>query len=321
MHRGFGSWQGSEGSATNAYTAGVAEELRRLWASEFGVDATSEDLAATLAPLAQRALARHGVSVPATTFVPRWAAALHHARSKTPDATLAAVATDDVYLVAGVLGGQTDALEVYREICGPDIDRVLRRLLPDRDRLEARQELEAHILVGDDTRGPALGQYRGSGGVRAWTRAVATRAIIDMRRRDDRRPQVLPWAEDQPEGSEDDGLELDVGEHVAAVRRAMQHAFAQLSVRQRNLLRQSVFHRLSIDELAALYGAHRATAARWLQRARADLSRHLEADFAASIDATPSAAASLLRALRSQADLSIRSFLPSTLEAETSDDS
>lgn len=295
------------------------EELRRLWAAEFGADACPDGLVETLTRLAQRATAEYGVIVPPAVFIPRWAAALRHAQGKDAAATLSKVATDDVYLVAGVLAGQTNAVDVYRDACGPDVDRVLRRLLPESDRVEARQELETRILVGDDTRGPALAQYRGSGGVRAWTRAVATRAVIDMRRRDDRRPQVLPWAEEQGEGSGEEGLELAVGEHVAAIRQAMQQAFALLTVRQRNLIRQSVFHRLSIDELAALYGAHRATTARWLQRARADLSRHLETDFAERIGATPSAAASLLRALRSQADVSIRSFLPSTLESESSD--
>lgn len=307
----------SKGWVSTAYTARVADELRREWETEFGADACSDGFVTTLAQLAAQAMARHGVAVPPSAFVPRWAAALRHAQSSDAEATLTKVVTDDVYLVAGVLAGQADAVEVYRELCGPDVDRVLRRLLPESDRVEARQELEARILVGSDARGPALAQYRGSGGVRAWTRAVATRAVIDMRRRDDRRPQVLPWAEDQAEGSDEDGLDPAVGEHVAAVRDAMQRAFAMLTVRQRNLIRQSVFHRLSIDELAALYGAHRATAARWLQRARAELSQNLENDFAARIGASPSAAASLLRALRSQADVSIRSFLPSTLEPES----
>lgn len=297
----------------------MVEELRRLCAAEFGVDASSGDVIATVERLAERARTQHGVSIPAATFVPRWAASLRHARTQDDDATLSAVATDDVYLTAGVLAGQTDAVDTYRALIGPDLDRVVRRMLPESERAEARQELEARILVGDDTRGPALEQYRGSGGVRAWSRAVATRAVIDMRRRGDRRPQVLPWAEEHGEASGDTDFALAVGEHVAAVRGAMQGAFAQLSVRQRNLIRQSVLHGMSIDELAALYGAHRATAARWLQRARADLSRYLEEGFAERVGATPSAAASLLRGLRSQADVSIRSFLPSALESEPGD--
>ena len=319
MRRDLQSWLLSKSGVLTAYTGRVADELRREWAAEFGADACSDALVATLAELAARAQTQHGVTVSPATFIPRWAAALRHAQSSDAEATLAQVVTDDVYLVAGVLAGHPGAVEAYRDLCGPDVDRVLRRLLPESDRVEARQELEARILVGDDNRGPALAQYRGSGGVRAWTRAVATRAVIDMRRRDDRRPQVLPWAEDQAAGSDEENLDPAVGEHVAAVRDAMQRAFALLTVRQRNLIRQSVFHRLSIDELAALYGAHRATAARWLQRARADLSRNLETDFADRIGASPSAAASLLRALRSHADVSIRSFLPSTLEPESSD--
>ncbi|MGH1348975.1 MAG: sigma-70 family RNA polymerase sigma factor [Nannocystales bacterium] len=297
----------------------MVEELRRLCAAEFGVDASSDDVVASVERLAERARRQHGVRIPAATFVPRWAASLRHARTQDDNAMLSAVATDDVYLTAGVLAGQSDAVETYRALIGPDLDRVVRRLLPENERVEARQELETRILVGDDSRGPALEQYRGSGGVRAWSRAVATRAVIDMRRRRDRRPQVLPWVDEQGEEAGDTDFALAVGEHVAAVRDAMRGAFAKLSVRQRNLIRQSVLHRMTIDELGALYGAHRATTARWVQRARADLSRHLEENFAERVGATPSAAASLLRSLRSKADVSIRSFLPSALESEHED--
>ncbi len=295
----------------------MAGELSRLWTRELGANVCSEEVASTLEQLAAQARAQHDVDVPAELFVPGWVAALRHARTRSPDADLAAVATADVYLIAGVLAGVSGAVQVYQRLCEPDVDRVLRRLLPQSEWPEMRQELDARLLVGDGSRGPALEQYRGSGSVRAWTRAVATRAVIDARRKQARQPEVVQWASARDGVPEVDAeLSVAVGEHVAAVRGAMQRAFAQLTVRQRNVIRQSVFHGLSIDELGALYGAHRATAARWLQRARADLSRHLEADFAREVGGSPSDAAGLLRALRSRVDVSVRSFLASSLESE-----
>jgi hypothetical protein len=44
--------------------------------------------------------------------------------------------------------------------------------------------------------------------------------------------------------------------------------------RARNLLRQHVLDGLTIDELARLYRAHRATCARWLADARSELALH-----------------------------------------------
>ncbi len=293
--------------------------LSRLWASEFEFEDGHD--APSLPGLAEQAQVQHGVEVPPEVFVPLWAAALRHAKARNPEADLSAVATADVYLVAGVLAGNPAAVAAYRALCHPDLDRVVQRLLPDRDRAEMRQELDARLLVGDGQRGPALEQYRGSGSVRAWTRAVATRAVIDQRRSQGRRPEVVEWASTRDGVPQVDAeLSVAVGEHVETVRSAMQEAFGRLTIRQRNLIRQSVFHRLSIDELGALYGTHRATVARWLQRARSDLSAHLESGFAHEVGGSPTEAGDLLRALRSRVDVSIRSFLASDLESEPPSD-
>jgi RNA polymerase sigma-70 factor (ECF subfamily) len=52
---------------------------------------------------------------------------------------------------------------------------------------------------------------------------------------------------------------------------ALREAIAELSAEDRTLLRQSIVEQLSIDAIGAAFGVHRATAARWLQRARAAL--------------------------------------------------
>ncbi len=298
----------------------MREDAARLWAEEFGPEAVDDEVVAGLHQLAQQARARYPVVVSPSVYVPRWAAALRHVRSKDPDASLDSVSTDDVYLVAGVSAGVAGAVDCYRALCRPDLERVLRRLLPEPERAEMRQELEARLLVGDGSRPAALDRYRGSGGVRAWTRAVATRAVIDARRKRARRPEWVQWASARdPESDGDEELRVALGEHVVTVRAAMEQAFAQLTVRQRNVIRHSLFHGLSIDELGALYGVHRATVARWLQRARTDLSRHMESGFAEEVGASSAEAASLLRALRSRVDVSIRSFLASALETEPDD--
>src|SRR5439155_27001611 len=56
--------------------------------------------------------------------------------------------------------------------------------------------------------------------------------------------------------------------YASAANEALREAFASLDARERNLLRQHFVDRLSIDDLGPLYGVHRATVARWLERAR-----------------------------------------------------
>ena len=289
------------------------QELVALWE---GVEGPELDQPArSLAAFVAQALETHGIEVQATTFVPAWATALRVAQDKDPKVGLEQLATDDLYLVAGVLAGLPTAVRHYRTLVTAELERVLRRLLPEEARAEMRQELEMRLIVGDAQRPAALTKYRGSGGVRAWTRAVATRAVIDARRKQDRRPQEVEWLSALPVAGGEEAP-LVPGEGEAVVRGAMAFAFAQLTVRQRNLLRQSVFHGLGIDALATLYGVHRATVARWLQRARTDLSVQMEAGFARGTGAATAEAASLLRELRSQVDVSIRSFLVSKLESE-----
>lgn len=51
-------------------------------------------------------------------------------------------------------------------------------------------------------------------------------------------------------------------------RRAVQDAVTALSAHERNLLRLHVVGRCTIDRIGCIHGVHRATAARWLERAR-----------------------------------------------------
>src|SRR5436190_718530 len=61
--------------------------------------------------------------------------------------------------------------------------------------------------------------------------------------------------------------------YFPAFKGAFEAAVATLSSRERSLLELTILKRVSIDKLGALYGVHRATAARWVQSARENLTR------------------------------------------------
>jgi RNA polymerase sigma-70 factor, ECF subfamily len=62
---------------------------------------------------------------------------------------------------------------------------------------------------------------------------------------------------------------------------------------------------LTIDQIAAVQGVHRATAARWLERARETLSRATRKDFMARLGTDPFEADEILRWVQSRIELSL----------------
>jgi RNA polymerase sigma-70 factor (ECF subfamily) len=76
------------------------------------------------------------------------------------------------------------------------------------------------------------------------------------------RATTLPSSDDSPE------LAYLRRTYEREFQEAFQTALASLSSRERNILRYHFVDGLSIDRIGDFYGVHRATAARWLNRAR-----------------------------------------------------
>ncbi len=116
---------------------------------------------------------------------------------------------------------------------------------------------------------PGVKSYSAKGPLQAWAGVAAARTAIDRWR-----ARRLSWTRHVDLGdyfgSGGSGLEssLTKARYHEAFQRALQHALAALSPQDRNLLRMHVLDRCSIDQIGRAYSVHRATAARWLERAR-----------------------------------------------------
>ena len=95
----------------------------------------------------------------------------------------------------------------------------------------------------------------------------------------------------------------------AAFRAAFEEAIRALPPRDRLVLRQHGVDDLSIDQIGALHGVHRATAARWVEQARADLARATERALQARLGATAAEVRSLLQQIMSRMDASVHRLL------------
>jgi RNA polymerase sigma-70 factor (ECF subfamily) len=106
-------------------------------------------------------------------------------------------------------------------------------------------------------------------------------------------------------------LELDFlkAEYREQFKQAFAKAVRELPARDRNLLRQSVVHSLTIDQLGALYHVDRSTAARWLARAREQLFKTTRANLLAMLHIDQGEFESIMNLIRSRLDVSLHRLL------------
>jgi RNA polymerase sigma-70 factor (ECF subfamily) len=214
----------------------------------------------------------------------------------------------DLYLAIALTGKDPAAVKAFETQLVPQIDVALRRLrLAGGTADEVKQALRVELLADGK-----IGDFAGRGELAAWVRVSATRKALKLVRRADREEtldEILldHWPSSTPDPA---GKHLRTT-YTAELKRAIREAFAALEVRQRNLLRQHILDELTIDDLARLYRVHRATCARWLADARADLGKLTRKKLLASLKVPSNDLDSLLRFLDSDIELSISRILQS----------
>jgi len=202
--------------------------------------------------------------------------------------------------------GERDALVRYEAELVPVIEAKLRRRGYTDDQIaDVQQTLRARLLVGQGE-GPSIAAYEGRGKLLSWVLVAALREAVRLRGKLAREPAV-----------EDEALFAlaDRGDRQAAApekeryreafRAAFRAALADLEPRERNLLRLHVIDEISIDEIGALHGVHRATAARWVESAREAVSLATRRELARALGIDPFEASELMQWVRSRIELSL----------------
>jgi RNA polymerase sigma-70 factor (ECF subfamily) len=227
-----------------------------------------------------------------------------------PEAHLEELREADLFLAFGLKTGDTAALKAFEEDLVPQIDVALRRLrLGGGTADEVKQALRVELLAGPDAK---IADYAGRGDLAAWLRISATRKALKIVRRADREESLDEILLDHwPANTADPGRKHMRATYTDQLKKAIREAFGALEVRQRNLLRQHILDELTIDDLAKLYRVHRATCARWLADARADLGKQTRKRLIATLGTHSEELESVLRFLDSDIELSISRILQS----------
>jgi RNA polymerase sigma-70 factor (ECF subfamily) len=207
-------------------------------------------------------------------------------------------------IAAGCVAGEAAALAEFERIYAPEIVAALARNFDRALADEAALRLRERLFLVEPDEVPRLSSYSGRGDLRAWLRAAAARTAIDLMRA--RRTVPVEQAVLDEAVVDVDPLLAALKQHYREeFREAFRHATEALTDRERTLLRYRFRDGLSLDELAALFRVHRATAARWLASIRETLFEATRSRLVAQLEVTDSEVDSVLRLIDSQLDGSI----------------
>ncbi len=218
----------------------------------------------------------------------------------------------DLYLAVACGTGLPAAISAFDRHCGPTIRIATTSAgATDAERDDLAQVIRERLLVPPAAGGPPkILSYSGKGALVSWVRVVATREAARM----------LPIARREPALDDDDLAYLvapDDSPELGYLKRlyrsefkqAFQAAVAELAPRARLLMRQSVLDGLGIDALAQLHGVHRATCARWLESARAEILAATQKHMLAKLELSRDELTSVIRMISSQLDVSLSRVL------------
>ena len=235
--------------------------------------------------------------------------------AEDPAAALDELDAGEAWLACACGAGDSTATDrVERRYIAGVVASLRPMQLGDAMRDDVIQAVRRKLLLPGPDGVTKLEEYAGQGRLAALVRVVAVRTALDQLRGEARRPDK---AADEPEGAVDalmgGGLspELQVirQHHTQAFKAAFQAAVADLSPRDRGVLRMHLLDRLSIDDIAALHSVHRSSAARWLKDIRAALGRATRMKLRAELKLSTKELESLYRVVDSQLDLSFARIL------------
>jgi RNA polymerase sigma-70 factor (ECF subfamily) len=224
-------------------------------------------------------------------------------------AALATAPAADLVLAAACAAQEPTAHAAFDAVL-TEVDAAGNSTRSPRDLIDdVKQLLRLQLLVAKDGKPPGIAGYRGKGPLRGWVRITATRELIrHQRKRAREAPSDRPL--DEALGDASDPLLAQLkAEYRTEFATALREGIAELGAEDRTLLRQQIVDQLSIDEIGAAFGVHRATAARWLQRARGALVTATRGRLAARLKLSVDEIDSVIRLVQSQLDASVVRYL------------
>lgn len=212
----------------------------------------------------------------------------------------------DFYLAAACAAGCEAALLAFEQSYVARVPVMLTRFKLGTAALDdLKQRLRVRLLSGAP---PRIASYAANGTLLAWVKVAAVRLAVDEQQR------AHPLADgpaviDIIDQGKDPEWMLLRGRYREQAERAFAAAIAELTPRSKTLLTLSYFDGRSIDAIGAIYGVHRATAARWLLEIRKSIMTAVQRELGFTLAADSREVRSLLHHLRDEIHISFKHIL------------
>ena len=205
--------------------------------------------------------------------------------------------------------GDAEAHRLFELHFMPHVAPALARFGSDRDfDSEIAQRVRLKFFISEPGELAPIVLYALRGNLIGLVRVAAVREAINARRSD--KPAAPIESIEQLTGDRDPALRALKVKYAVDFERAFTAAVAELSARDRQLLRLSLSVKASIDDIAKMFQTHRATAARWLNSARDELAAGTRRHLQAALKLPDDELMSLLRLVRTEATRMMASIPP-----------
>ncbi len=226
-------------------------------------------------------------------------------------------ATADLYLACACVAGDSHALEALDSHVLSNLPAAMGRLKLGTAAVdEAIQRARTKLLVGREGRGK-IADFSGTGDLRGWVKVIAIRDALRSARKVQREVSLSDeLSAALPASDLDPDLAYQKRLYQAEFKASFEAAVDDLTPRERSLLRQSIVYHSTVDQVATIYQVHRATAARWVSKAREQLSNKTRAHLRTRLSISEDQFESIVRLIESQMDLSMARLLATQADDE-----
>jgi RNA polymerase sigma-70 factor (ECF subfamily) len=223
---------------------------------------------------------------------------------------IASRVTKDIYLACGCVAGDETALGLLDGQVLATLPAAMGRLKLSSAAIdEAIQRARAKLLVGKEGIGK-IADFSGTGDLRGWVKVIAIRDALRTARKEKREVSLSDELQAAlPASALDPDLAYQQRLYRAEFKSSFAAAVDELTPRERTLLRQSIVYHSTVDQVAVVYQVHRATAARWIAKAKERLATRTRAHLRERLSLSESQFHSIVRLIESQMDLSVERLL------------